>query len=622
MNDNVKAKLENLPDKPGVYLFKDAKEKVLYVGKAISLKRRVRSYFQSSAKLDVRKSSMVKDINDLTFVLTENEVEALALEANFIKQYRPKYNIILRDDKNYPYLRVTVKEDWPKVEVVRRFAHDGNVYIGPYVSGRSYREALDFVRKHFPVRTCKYKIENLNRACVEYQIGNCGAPCAGYISKAEYMSAVWDVIAFLKGTKRELLDKLISRMNTLSEALMFEEAALVRDRIRAIENSWTMQKVVDSEFGDIDVIGCYPFTTNMDCSLVVFNVFFIRNGVLIGVKDFSIKNTEGTTAGELLYGFIQQFYNKEILPPAEIIVRKRPLNIAPLKKWLKNKRSMDVEITVPKVREGTPVKEGKKAGILKMAEENAKTTYDLKMGASGEDIIQELAQRLGLLTLPRAIGAFDISTISGAESVGAFICYKDGRFQKELYRKVKIKTVTGVDDYAMMKETVERVCKNLGEELPELIIIDGGKGQLEAAICAFNDLRENLPKKDIQPKKEIQIVSLAKNPDRIFIPGTSEPINLEDGKPSSFLLKRIRDEVHRSAITYHRQLRQKRIMSSPLEAIKGVSKARRLMLLKHFESLDAIRRASVEEIAAIKGFNKKLANDILEALQKKGGFIK
>lgn len=600
MDENFNNKLNSLPDKTGVYIFKDVKEQVLYVGKARSLKKRVRSYFLAGTKLDRRKSSMVEHVKDFTFVITQNEVEALALEANFIKQYKPKYNVILRDDKNYPYLKVTVTEKWPKVEVARRFSHDGNVYVGPYVSSRSYREALDFIRKNFPIRTCRYNIETLDRPCVEYQILNCGGPCAGHMSREEYIQAVDDVVAFLKGQKRHLLDKLTDKMMKLSDNLMFEEAAVVRDRICAIENSWEMQKVVDSAFGDIDVIGCYPaeFDGILD-EEAAFNVFFIRNGVLVGVKDFHLKDLKLSSFDELLHGFLQQFYNKDILPPEEIIVRKRPDKLDILKRWLKKRRSLDVKIHIPKG--------GKKDDILKMAEENARTAFELKARGKSAGIMEEIGKRMGLKKTPRNIGAFDISTISGADSVGAFICYEDGVFRKDLYRKVKIKTVAGVDDYSMMKEAVSRVLGNLGDSVPDILIIDGGKGQLEAAlsVCKGADF-----------KKKVFVAALAKRPERLFLPHANEPISLEDGSPSSFLLIRIRDEVHRTAVSYHRKLRQKRLVSSPLESIPGVSKTRRLALLKHFDSISAIKKATVDDISAIKGFNKKLATTILEALQK------
>ncbi|KJR41630.1 excinuclease ABC subunit C [Candidatus Magnetoovum chiemensis] len=611
VKDDFLEKSDSLPDAPGVYLFKDARQKVLYVGKAKSLKNRVRSYF-TGTNGDARKSAMVKEAASFTFVVTENELEALVLEANFIKQYRPGFNVVLRDDKNYPYLRVTVQEKWPKVEIVRKIINDGSVYIGPYVSSRSLQGAFDFIRKNFPVRTCNYNLESLNRPCIEYQIGQCAAPCVDYIAHEQYVAYVDEVIDFLKGRKKELLDKLVIKMRTLSDNLMFEEAAVLRDRIKAIEQSWSMQKAVSPEFGDIDVIAFYQPDTLNNLE-VMFNVFFIRSGVIIGVKDFYIKNSQGLSSDDLIYNFIVQFYNKEILPPCEIIAECTPSNVAALKQWLKDKSGCDVEITAPNINSSSPIYD-KKASLLKMAKANAKTSLELRYGTGSLEILEELTRRLRLPSIPNTIGAFDISTTFGTDSVGAFICWQNGRFKKDLYRHLKIKTISGIDDYGMMKETITRVLLNLKDQIPDLLIIDGGTGQLEKALEALEALELTDEKGNTINVKNVKVIAIAKNPDRVFSPEIDEPIDIEDASASSFLLKRIRDEVHRFAIAYHRQLRAKRMLQSPLEKIKGVSSKRRLELLRNFKSLDAIRCASVEEIASIKGFNKTLAQKILDTL--------
>ncbi len=606
MKEVINTKLSGIPDSPGVYLFKDNREKVLYVGKAKSLKKRIRSYFLSTKSLDVRKASMVNAAKDFSFVVTDNEVEALALEANFIKQYRPRFNVILRDDKNYPYLRITVNEEWPLIEVSRRFKDDGAVYIGPYVSARSMRETLDFINKNFPIRTCRYRLDKLTRPCIQYQIGNCGAPCVGLISSEGYMTAVNDAIEFLKGSKQNLLNRLIDKMHLLSGKLRFEEAARIRDRINAIRKAWEMQKVVDPEFGDMDVIGFY-----YKDSEGVFNIFFIRNGVLIGVKDFYVKDLKDLSYRELIYNFIEQFYNKEIQTPSEIIVGERPANSAILRKWLSKKRGNNVKIIVAR---------GKEAEVLKMANENARTSFNLKKGKSELDIMNELAKRLKLKKIPESIGAFDISTISGSDSVGSFIYWKDGKFIKNYYRHLRIKTVKGIDDYSMMKEAVSRTVKNLGDNLPELVIIDGGKGHLATAIKALGDSGLQIGNSGIRSgtkdtKQRVLAISIAKKPDRIFLPDKNESINIEDGSKSSLILQRIRDEAHRFAINYHRGLRAKRTTISSLDKIKGVSKKRRVELLRHFDSVEAIRNATTGEIASIKGFSKKLAENILKELK-------
>ncbi|MBF0566172.1 MAG: excinuclease ABC subunit UvrC [Nitrospirae bacterium] len=650
-------KLKTVPELPGVYLFRDAKERVLYVGKAISLRKRLRNYFRANlAEIEPRKAGLMELAMDFTFIVTENEVEALALEANLIKQYRPRFNVILKDDKGYPYLRITTTEKWPRIEVVRRFSRDGNVYIGPYVSSRSLRESLDFIRKYFTIRPCIYKLDSIGRHCVEHEIGRCSAPCVGKVDKEEYDGEVNNVIEFLKGNRRELLDKLTAKMNAFAEVLEFEKAARYRDKIGAIRSAWEMQKVVAPELGDMDVIGFYRASPEawavsraseeVQHPLVesgrrppaerenvneegrdenqydsyrqgrdegIFNVFFVRHGVLIGVKDFHVKNLQGLPIREALSGFITQFYNKEILPPPEIIIRQRPAGQSTLRKWLAKKRGSPVSFVV--------AEESRRLDLLKMAEQNASTSFRLRGGSSDDYVAEELALRLGLSQAPRSIGAFDISTISGSDSVGAFIYWStlsdggstgqgrfktgEGRFKKEYYRHLRIKTVTGVDDYSMMREVVGRVAKNLGEAFPDLVVIDGGRGQLEAAIRALAGVEG----------VRAAIVSIAKDPDRVFIPGKPRSISIEDGSQASMLMKRIRDEVHRFAITYHRKLRDKRLLQSPLERVRGMTRKRRVALLKRFDGIETIMKATVEEIASVEGFNKKSAENLLKELQ-------
>ncbi|KJU87320.1 excinuclease ABC, C subunit [Candidatus Magnetobacterium bavaricum] len=602
-------KLETVPNLPGVYMFRDARERVLYVGKAINLKGRIRSYFHRHNQLDLRKSTMMTLVANFSFIVTDNEVEALALEANLIKQYRPKFNVILKDDKNYPYIRLTVTQQWPKLEISRKLNHDGDIYIGPYVSSRSMRETLEFVKRCFPLRTCKYKIENLTRACLQYQIGQCSAPCVGLITKEAYDAHVRDCTEFLKGARQDLLDRLKRRMYELSDDLLFEEAARYRDKIRAIEGAWEMQKVVAQEFGDIDVIGFYrPSEGDIAAegialipSAAVINVFFIRNSLLIGVKDFFFRDTQGLPYKELIHSFIMQFYNKEILPPAEIIVRKNPSRLSILRKWLSKRRTSSVNITTPYDK--------KRSEVLTMADNNAATSFKLKLGLSDTHVLEELTARLGLPQPPESIGAFDISTISGDLSVGAFIYWAAGGFKKHLYRHVRVKTVSGQDDYAMMREVVLRITGNLKGNFPDLVVIDGGKGQLDSAMASIDELvGAGIPIR-------ASFVALAKDPDRVFIPGRDGHIGIDDSMPSSLLLRRIRDEVHRFAITFHRKLREKKFLQSPLEKIKGVTRQIRLELLKHFVSIEAIKNATTEEIASLDGLNKRLATNILKALK-------
>jgi excinuclease ABC subunit C len=587
-------KLSLVPPRPGVYLLKGAKEDVLYVGKAKNLRSRLRSYFQKSADLDARKSSMVKNIKDFSYVVTGNELEALVLEANMIKQYKPRFNIILRDDKNYPYLKLTINEEWPRLEVVRRIKKDGALYFGPYVPAGSMWEALAFIRRNFPVRPCKYSLDKPMRPCIQRQMGKCPAPCNGLISKKDYMRIVEDVRLFLQGEKKELLDELEKRMEMVSEELRFEEAAKIRDSINNLRHIWESQKAIAPELGDIDVIGFYGEGTE-----TVFKIFFIRNGVMIGTKDFHLKDTAGITTGELLSNFIEQFYAKEIIPPDEIVAGQLPDGMKTLTAWLRDKKGKKVKIiTHPK---------GKKLEILRMADENAMATFKSRGKTDIKGTLDALKKRLALRIVPQSIGGLDVSTISGSESVGAFVCWAEGGFKKDMYRHFKIKTVTGMDDYAMIEEITGRVIKNLGEKLPSLIIIDGGRGQLEAAKKAFDE----------SGVKSAEIISIAKKPDRAFALSLNKPVDLEgnlQSSPSSLLLKKIRDEAHRFAVTFHRKLRDKRLMESPLKKISGIGEKRRLALLRHFGSIEGIRGASLDDIAGMKGFNKKIAEKLLAEL--------
>lgn len=587
-------KLSLIPSSPGVYLLKGAKEDVIYVGKAKNLRNRLRSYFQKSAELDARKSSMVKNIKDFSYVVTGNELEALVLEANLIKQYRPRFNVILRDDKNYPYLKLTINEEWPRLEVIRRIKKDGALYFGPYVPARGMWEALAFIRRNFPIRPCKYSLDKPMRPCIQRQMRKCPAPCAGLISKGEYMRIVEDVRLFLKGEKKELLEGLEKRMERFSGELKFEEAAKIRDSIKNLGHIWELQKVIAPELGDIDVIGFYG-----EGKEAAFKIFFIRNGVMTGTKDFHLKDTAGITTGELFHNFIEQFYAKEIIPPDEIVLAQRPDGMKTLTAWLKDKKGKKVKIiTHPK---------GKKLEILKMADENAKTTFKSRGKTDIKGTLETLKKRLALRVVPQSIGGLDVSTISGSESAGAFVYWSEGEFKKDMYRHFKIKTVTGMDDYSMMREIAERVIKNLGEKLPSLIVIDGGIGQLEAAKKAFDE----------SGIKNTAIISIAKKPDRAFTLSLDKPVDLEDKTPSSLLLKKIRDEAHRFAITFHRKLRDKRLMESPLKKISGIGEKRRLALLRHFGSIEGIRQAGIDDIAGIKGFNRKTAEKLVAELGRK-----
>lgn len=592
----MKIDFRDIPEKPGVYILKDHRDRVIYVGKSKNLKNRIKTYFQRTIP-DQRREKLSQLIKDFDYIITKNEIEALILEANLIKQFKPRFNVLLRDDKNYPYLKLTISEEWPRIEVARRIIKDGSLYFGPYVPAHKMWEALSFIRRNFPIRTCKYDLSGKIRPCIQYQMGRCIGPCKGNISHEEYMRIVDEVRLFLSGQRRELLSGLEEKMNQLSAELRFEEAARLRDKIKSLSALWESQRVVAPEIGDVDVIDSYK--DNVDA---LFMVFFIRNGIVTGMRHFFLRRVGKLSEEELFHSFIEMFYSKEIIPPDEILVRISPVDKEDIEKWLSGKKGSDVKIVVPH--------DEKRLDLLKMAYENASQTFSTIKKRSAIDILPTIQKLLNLPRIPSTIGAFDVSTLSGSVSVGAFIYWADGAFVKDLYRRLRIKEVTGVDDYSMMREIIKRTLSNIEDKVPDLIIIDGGKGQLEIAKKVIEE--ERYLTRDGKPP---MIISIAKDPDRVF---TSEGrvVELEDKGASALLLKKIRDEVHRFAISYHRKLRDKRLLESPLERIKGIGKKRRLELLRIFGSIEGIRNSTVEEIAKLKGFNKKIAEELLSALRR------
>jgi excinuclease ABC subunit C len=589
----MQERLAAVPEKPGVYLFQDETRKVLYVGKAKELRNRLRSYFQKSSVLDPRKSAMMRDASDFEYTITENELEALVLEANLIKRHRPRYNVLLRDDKSYPYLKLTVNEKWPCIQVVRKIQKDGARYFGPYVPSGPMWSTLAFIRNHFPVRTCKYSLERRLRPCIQHQIKKCVAPCSGDVDHKEYLDMIHEIRLLLEGKNRGLLLSLEKKMQKLSAAMQYEEAALVRDRIRAIRKISETQKVVSQGLGDVDVIGFFKAGDR-----ITFKILFSRNGIMIGSRDFHLKDVSGESDSYMMKTFIEQFYGKEIMPPPKVVCPFLPDDSGLLSAWLSKKGGTKVDITVPR--------RGIKKRLLEMAGENARLLSLSAKDTAKNLVMEELAARLGLQGIPRSIGAFDISNIGGKEAVGAFVYWESGEFRKQCYRHIKMDAVAGPDDYAMMKHMVDRTINTLAGDLPDMVVIDGGREHLEAALSVFHE----------HHIKGKTVVGLAKDPDRIFLPGRKFPLDIEDGKPSSLLLKKIRDEVHRFAISYHKKLRSRTALGSPLDKVYGVGRKRRFVLMKHFGSIEAIRRATFEEVAGLKGFNRKIAEDILAALKK------
>lgn len=602
-------KLKHIPSSPGIYIMKGAKERIIYVGKAKNLRNRLRSYFQPSSPLDERKLKMIQETRDFDYIVTENELEALVLEANFIKRFRPRFNIILRDDKNYPYLRLSVNEEWPRLEVVRKTENNGSLYFGPYVPAGTMWEILRFIRRNFPLRTCRYSLEKPFRPCVQYQMERCLAPCAEshrtQSDRERYQEIVNEVKFFLRGEKKELLKSLHAHMQRLSDELKFEKAAQIRDRLKTIEKAWDSQRAVAPDLGDMDVIGLCR--KDEDASMFML---FIRNGMVIGQRDFFLRKLRGMDDRELVASFIEQFYSKEMLLPSRIIIPIE-INLKTQGTWLSKRKGDKVQITY--------AKEEQEMRVLRMANDNAFYSLSRHKGAIVDEALLSIKSLLNLKAIPEKIGAIDVSNIFGAEAVGALVIWEDGKFVKDQYRLFKIKTVKGIDDFAMIGEVVGRYLKNISgedKELPQLILIDGGRGQLESAVRAVKPFELPVEIAAIaKAKDEVSATRPEQLSDRIYIPGKSVPIALKPFTAATNLLQKIRDEAHRFAISYHKKLRKKRILESPLERIKGIGKTRRLLLLRHFGSIEAIRNASVDEIASLKGMSRPTAELLKESLK-------
>ncbi len=596
-------KLKSLPDHPGVYLMKDRKGVVIYVGKARSLRERVRSYFHKSASLSPRIESMVQHITDIEWMVTGSDLEALILENNIIKRYKPRYNVILRDDKNYPFLRLAVEDNFPRITVVRRIRQDGAQYFGPYVPAGAMRETLKIIKRVFPLATCKIDLnKRYDRPCIEYDIGMCIGPCVGAVTVEGYKKVVRDVKLFLEGKDRELLRTMRMRMHEESDRLNFEEAAKIRDRIFSIVKVMERQRIVSADVNDIDVIGIARDGHSAD-----IQVLFFRGGMLVGRNDIFHEKADGISDDEMLLSFIEQYYSRDVLIPHSILIPVEIPDAELVEKWLSGRRNSRVEIIVPK--------RGRKLGMLRLATENALEAIR-GHGRKAEDKYKEageLQRLLELPVIPDRIEAFDISNIFGADAVGSLVVWQDGRFRKEDYRHYKIKTVTGSDDFAMMGEVVSRRysrMKDRGAELPDLIVIDGGKGQLNIAIDVLDGLGI----------RDIAIIGLAKakedKVDRIFLPGASEAIELNAKSAATHLLQRIRDEAHRFAISYHRKLRGKEAMLSELDNIKGIGRGRKLALLKYFGTVELLRNASVEDIMKSPKMTRSVAETLFRELRR------
>lgn len=593
-SDSIKNALAVLPEKPGVYLMHDAEGKVIYVGKAVVLKNRVRSYFRNLASHTPKVRAMVAKIAEIETIITSSEVEALILECNLIKKYRPRYNISLKDDKSYPYLKVTMQEDFPRLHMTRRLMRDGAKYYGPYADAGAMYETMKLLKTMFPLRTCRKM--NPDRPCLNYHIKRCLAPCAGYISKDEYGKMIKSVCMVLDGRTTELERDLKQRMQQAAEEYAFEEAARLRDQLQAVERLNESQKAVTNNGGDMDIIG---FAQDMTGNCL--QIFFVRKGKLIGRDNFFLQDG-GDEPREVLTAFIKQYYNEATFIPREIVLPQLPQaeEQQVIELWLREKAERKVELLTPQ--------RGVKRELLALANDNALKLLQerLRKGSlslkNDEQAAEELQQALGLAHSLERMDCFDISHTQGSETVASMVVFRNGSISKKDYRKYKIVSAEGKpDDFKSMQEVVYRRYKDY-EDLPNLVVIDGGKGQLSSALEVIRGLG----------LADLPVVGLAKREEEIFIPHQSTRILLDRDSAALHLIQRIRDEAHRFAITFHRKLRGKRNLVSVLDHVEGIGPKRRQALWKAFKTLDAMKAASVEELASVDGMNSTAAQALYD----------
>jgi excinuclease ABC subunit C len=600
--NSLEQKLDHLPPHPGVYLFKDRKETILYIGKAGNIKHRVSSYFQKTEDKDVKTLALLENVADIDTIVTDTEKEALILENNLIKAHRPRYNVKLRDDKNYPCLKLSMEEDFPTLTIVRRIKKDDSIYFGPYPSATSLKETLRLIRWIFPIRTClDSKFSNRLRPCINYQMGRCLGPCCGKTDPEQYQEIVHQVRMFLEGKNRELVERLKKKMEEESEKLHFEVAARIRDQIEHIEKVIEKQKMVSTDFLDRDVIGFHCQNRTF-----VVHPLFIRGGKLLGGRGFIFPST-GLPDEEVLSSFLHQYYREGKFIPEEILIPKAIPDQNLVEQWLS-------ELKGKKVRMLVPVK-GDKKHLLKMACENAEQFLLAKdeRDKDGEQLLEDLKKELHLKRIPLRIEAFDISNLQGGNAVGSMVSFEDGKPDKLGYRHFKIQSVEGADDTGMMYEVLLRRYRKAAEkkDLPDLVLLDGGRGQLNVAQEVFRELKiEEVDLISLAKERTVggsRLSELRKTEEKVFHPQYREPFVLGRNSPILLLLDRIRDEAHRFAITYHKKVRSRETLKSELGEIPGIGRVRQKELLKHFETVEKIRKATEEELTNAPKMNRKSA---------------
>jgi excinuclease ABC subunit C len=615
---HIEARLENLPTKAGCYIMRDKDGTVIYVGKAVNLRNRVRSYFHSSAQNNIKTNRLVSRIADIEWIVVGSELEALILEMNLIKKYRPHYNVRLKDDKRYPYIKVHWAEPFPKVTVTRQMLQDGSRYFGPYTSVWAVHQTLDVLRRIFPYLTCDREITGQDqRACLYYDIKLCTAPCIGAIDQKQYRQMIADLCQFLDGRTEAIVDRLRLEMEQAAEELQYERAAALRDQIRAIENIVEKQKVVSPDYIDSDVLAL----ARSDGEAVV-QVFFIRGGKLIGRDYYVLEGTDESPDADVLAQFMKQFYDQASSVPPQVLLPEEVEEMQIIRQWLSQRRGgQKVEIFVP--RQGTQQE------LIEMAAENAADTLQVLKAEWQQDrhrqeqALLELQQSLEIQETLGRIECYDISNTQGTAAVGSMVVFEQGVPAKSLYRRFNIRSVNGPDDFASMEVVITRrlnrwkaaqeVADAPGKKvdkafaiLPDLLIVDGGKGQLGRAV-------EVLKRFELFGK--VPVVGLAKQNEELFLPGRSASLLLPRHSQSLYLVQRIRDEAHRFAITSHRNRRTKLGLASRLETIPGIGPTKRKALLQHFGSVDKIKDATLDDLARVPGINANLAGAIKSHLE-------
>lgn len=613
---DLRERLDQLPDKPGVYIMKNELDEIIYVGKAKSLRKRVRQYFGSYGKSSKKVASMVSKIHDFEYIIVENEVESLVLESNLIKDNLPKYNILLRDDKQYPYIKVKVNERFPRVMKTRRILKDGAKYFGPYPDVFAVNESIESFERLYPLRTCNLNLENVEeknyRPCLNYYIGKCLGPCIGNVKDQDYNVMVEEVLSFLSSSDNKLIDKLHEKMMDYSRNLDYENAADIRDRIKNLEYLKERQLISDPEArDDKDIIALAKGIDE-----VLIQIFFFRNGKIIGREHYMIRDYYNDSYEEIFSSFLKQFYIGASYIPKEIIIEEKPMDIKVLEDWLSEKRGNKVIITVP-------VK-GDKKELVRMVKRNALDMIEKygdkykKRAESNRLALKEIKDLIGLKERPRRIEAYDISNISGVESVGSMVVFEDGDAKKSDYRKFRIKSVIGPDDYSSLKEVIERRFRRGVEEkkedknssfsnFPDLMMMDGGKGQVNAAKEILDKLKLN-----------IEICGLVKDDFHRTrgIIYNNEEFNVDLNSRAYKMIYKIQEEAHRFAINYHRNLRSKTMFKSELDDIKLIGPKRKENLLKHFKSIDKIKKARIEELMEVESMNEKSAESLYEHFRR------